>query len=320
MVGSSSGLMLNVFAKQPFSVTDTRPSGEPGDEVVLHRQRSVLAREGRRRLARAGKPDDQADAVAALGRDDLAPGVQRQAAALVDHLVPHPEEALLRLAEVVGVEDAGDALLEVDGDQAVVRHARRLEVRRVDDDELGLERLGILDREEQLLLHAGDVRVRGLDEQADGRAQVGLRAQVAVDHDHLAVGDVRVLLVDPLGRVVARDRPRNAGIVLVADHEGRRRRTGDDARFEVEVPELRPAGVRHLRRHLLELFGGRIVVDGGRGRQPEKCLHFCATPSRRRRGRANYSPVEIPACDPAENERTAPSGRPLGDSKSGAEA
>ena len=26
MVGSSSGLMLNVFAKQPFSVTDTRPS------------------------------------------------------------------------------------------------------------------------------------------------------------------------------------------------------------------------------------------------------------------------------------------------------
>ena len=250
------------------------PVGEPRDEVVLHRQRAVLAREGRRRLPGPGEPDDQADAVAALGRDDLAARVQRQSAALVDQAVPHAEEALLRLAEVVGVEDARDALLEVDDDQAVVRHARRLEVRRVDDDELGLERLGILDREQQLLLHAGDVRVRGLHEQADGRAQVGLRAQVAVDHDHLAVGDVGVLAVDPLGRVVASRScagcPGSCSS-LITKVEAVERETTRVSRFRFPNFVQRAFGI--LRRHLLELFGGRIVVDGGRGRQPEKCLH-----------------------------------------------
>ena len=41
-----------------------RAVGPPGDEVVLHGQRSVLARERRRGLAGARKADDQADPVA----------------------------------------------------------------------------------------------------------------------------------------------------------------------------------------------------------------------------------------------------------------
>src|SRR3954447_911894 len=80
------------------------------DEVVLHRERAVLLREGRGGLARARQAHDQADLVAVVGRDDLAAGVQREAAAVVDELVPHPQPALLRLAEVVGVADAGHAL------------------------------------------------------------------------------------------------------------------------------------------------------------------------------------------------------------------
>jgi len=96
----------------------------PGDEVVLHGERAVLAREGRRRLARSGQADDQPDALAAVGGDDLAAGVKWDPAAVVDELVPHPQDPLLRLAEVVRVEDAIHALLEVDEDQAVLRLPR----------------------------------------------------------------------------------------------------------------------------------------------------------------------------------------------------
>ena len=79
-----------------------------------------------------------------LDRDHLAAGVERQAAALVDELVPHPQAALLRLPEVVGVEDAGDVVLEIDGDQPLVGIALGLQVRRVDDGERRLEVLELL--------------------------------------------------------------------------------------------------------------------------------------------------------------------------------
>src|SRR5207247_1464540 len=99
------------------------------------------------------------DPLATLGGDDLAAGVKRDTTAVVDELVPHPQAALLRLAEVVRVEDACYALLEVDGDQAVVRVAIRLQVRRVDDRQLGLALLPLFAREVELLLHPGDVRI-----------------------------------------------------------------------------------------------------------------------------------------------------------------
>src|SRR6185369_11167304 len=65
--------------------------------------------------------DDQPDALALFRRDDLATRVQRDPAAVVDELVPHPQAALLRLAEVVRVEDARHALLAVDLEQGVTR-------------------------------------------------------------------------------------------------------------------------------------------------------------------------------------------------------
>ena len=46
--------------------------------------------------------------------------MQREAALVEDDVVPHPQSALLRLAEVVGVKDAGDVVVEVDGDESIV--------------------------------------------------------------------------------------------------------------------------------------------------------------------------------------------------------
>jgi hypothetical protein len=49
----------------------------------------------------------------------------------------------------------------------------------------------------ELLLHPGDVRVRCLDVEPGGRAELGVVADVAVDDDHLLVGDVLVLALRP---------------------------------------------------------------------------------------------------------------------------
>ena len=160
------------------------PAGHQSDEIVLHGLRAVLRRERRRRLAGPRQADDHDDLLAGGGRDHLEAGVQRQPALAVDDVVPHPQAALLRLTEVVGVEDTRDAVLEIDRDQPVVRVARGREVRRVDHLHLGLGAVGAL--EVELLLHAGDVRVGLLDREARGRAQLGVVADVAVDHDHIA--------------------------------------------------------------------------------------------------------------------------------------
>jgi hypothetical protein len=117
------------------------------------------------------RPTISADAVAAVRRDDLAAGVEREAAAVVDELVPHPQAALLRLAEVVGVEDARDVVLEVDAISRSSGLPSAFEVRRVDDRQLGLEALELRlgGRVVELLLHRGDVRVRLLDDEARRR-------------------------------------------------------------------------------------------------------------------------------------------------------
>ena len=66
IVGSSSGLRPNVFAKQPFSVAETRPSGIQATKSSctgsepFWRVKVVVV------LPVPGEADDQADALAAL--------------------------------------------------------------------------------------------------------------------------------------------------------------------------------------------------------------------------------------------------------------
>src|SRR5439155_26893927 len=83
------------------------------DEVVLDGFGVALPSEGGGRLPGAREADHDDRLLALRRRDDLASGVHGQAALVVDDLVPHAQAALLRLAEVVGVEDARDAVLEV---------------------------------------------------------------------------------------------------------------------------------------------------------------------------------------------------------------
>ena len=196
-------------------------------------------------------------------RDDLAAGVERDAAAVVDELVPHPQDPLLRLAEVVGVEDPVHALLEVDEDEPVVGPARRLQVGGVDDRELGLEVLGVVDGEPELLLHAGDVRVRGLDVEAHGDAELGLGAEPAVEEDHLLARRCRRPACRPTpGPARVETGAGDAGIGVVGDDERRGLRARQDLGLDVDVFVLRPAGRRHLRGELLKLVGGGIADDG----------------------------------------------------------
>ena len=212
-------------------------------------------------------------------RDDLAAGVQREPAAVVDELVPHAQAALLRLAEVVRVEDARHALLEVDRDQAVVGIALGLQVRRVDDGQLRFV-LSLGGSEVELLLHGGDVRVRGLDVEPCGRAEVRVVPDEAVDHDHVLIGDVRVLRLGPLVAFLARDRL-VLPVGLVGDDVRRALRAGDDLGLDVQVPVPRRLRVRHLRRELFDLGRGRVLDHVGRLGQPEQHLRHGAILPRR---------------------------------------
>src|SRR5262249_11693908 len=108
-------------------------AGHERDEVVLGGLAAELLGEGRGGLAGTGRADEDDAAGAAADRDDLAARVQRQAAAVVDDVVPHPQAAFFRLTEVVGVEHPGDVAGQVDGDDAVVRVTAGGQVRRVDD-------------------------------------------------------------------------------------------------------------------------------------------------------------------------------------------
>ena len=94
-----------------------------------------------------------------------------------------------------------------------------LQVRRVDDGQLGLVHV-VVGIEVELLLHPRDVRVRGLDVEARRRAEARVVPDVAVDHDHLLLGDVGVLRLGPLEAFLARDRLVLA-VGLVGDDEGR---------------------------------------------------------------------------------------------------
>ena len=172
----------------PVLGADHLAAREQTDEVVLDRLRPVLAGEGGGGLAGARQADDQDRPLAGIGRDDLAAGMHGQPTG-VEHLrVPHPQAALLRLPEVVGVQDTRHAGLEVDRDEPIVGVARHGEVGGVDHHQLGLpvgrQPIG---REVQLLLHAGDVRVRGLDVEAGAGSVLAVIADEAVHHHHLAL-------------------------------------------------------------------------------------------------------------------------------------
>ena len=117
--------------------------------------------------------------------------MEREAALVVDDVVPHAQAALLRLTEVVGVQDASDVLVQVDRDDPVVGVATGLQAGRVDD--LHLRLFAVIAIEVEFLLHPRDVGVALLHEQAGGRAHVGVVADEAVDLDHVVLGDVGVL-------------------------------------------------------------------------------------------------------------------------------
>ena len=189
--------------------------------------------------------------------------MERQPAPVVDELVPHAQGALLRLAEVVRVEDPRHALLDVDHDQAVVGVALGLQVRRVDDGQLGLVLLRFVAVEVELLLHPGDVRVRGLDEEPRRRPELRIVADEAVDLDHLLPRDVGVLRLRPALRLVARDRL-VLPVGLVRDEERRALGARGDLGRHVEVAVRRRARIGHLDCELLDFLGAR-VVDHPRG-------------------------------------------------------
>ena len=165
------------------------------DEVVLHRLGIVLPGEGGGRLACAAESHDQDDPLRLANRDDFAAGVHGETAGVIDLLVPHAEPALLRLTEVIGVEDPRDARFEVDKNRPVARVARRGEVRRVDhrDFRLSATVRGVV----EMPLHAGNVGVARLDEEPGRGPEGRVVTDDAIEQHHLLVADVLVLELRP---------------------------------------------------------------------------------------------------------------------------
>ncbi len=221
-------------------------AGHQSDEVVLDGLRVALAAEGRRRLAGAGEADDDDGLLARFCRHDLAAGVHRQTALVVDDLVPHPQAALFGLAEVVGVEDAGDAVFEVDGDATFVGVAGSREVGRVDDSNLRFAAGAV---EVEVLLHAGDVGVGALDYESRGRLHCLRIRDVAVDDDHRLAGDVFVLEAGDLLVLRAGHRLVPAMGLRIVGHDIRRAGTARvDAGNDVHASAGRAPRVRHFER------------------------------------------------------------------------
>ena len=138
---------------------------------------------------------------------------------------------------------------------------RGLEVRGVDDLEGGLERVGADDRIPgvvELLLHAGDVRVGLLDDEAGRGPEFGVVPDEAVHHHHVLLADVGVLHLGQLPVLLPGDGL--VGVVLrgVGDHVGAALAAGGHLGVDVQVLELRPLGVGHPGRELPEFLGGGV--------------------------------------------------------------
>ena len=227
-----------------------------GNEVILDRLRLVLRGKGGRRFSRAAEADDQEDALVAAHRDDLAARMHGEPAGVVDLLVPHPQAALLRFAEVVRIEDAGDAGVQVDEDRPVVRISGGRQVRRVDHRDLWLRAVR---RVVELLLHAGDVGVTRLDDQPGGRQKVRIIADDAIEHNHLLLADVVVLDLRPFPALLGPHGLRRVLLGAVGDDIGALGAAGVDPRLDVEVVVDGALRVRHPRGQGLEGFWGRPV-------------------------------------------------------------
>ncbi len=183
--------------------------------------------------------------------------MQRQAATLVDQVVPHAKPAHLRLAKVVGAQNAGHIVLMVNEDKTFVRLAGGAESRGVDDGELAL--VVLIFGEVQLLLHCRDVGLGPLHVKSRCGLELRIWTNVSLDEDHVLVGDVGVLLGSPL--VVLRPGHTVLVVLFFCDEERRCCKTSLDLGLVVEVAELCLGNAGHVLQHPTSHFclGG---VDG----------------------------------------------------------
>ena len=228
-----------------------------GNEVVLHGLGVVLSREGCRRLARPTQSHDEDHALLGSHRDDFATGVHREPPGVVDLLVPHAQSAFLRLTEVVGVEDARDAGLEVDEHRPVVGIAGRRQVRRDNHRHFWLLAGG--GRIVQVPLHSRDVGVASLDDQAGRGEEARIVSDDAIQQHHFLVMDVRVLELGPLPAFFGRHGLRGMLLRSIRDDVGALGAARIDARVDVVVVVNGAPRVRHPGGELSKLFGGRVV-------------------------------------------------------------
>src|SRR5206468_911561 len=128
--------------------------------------------------------------------------------------------------EVVGVQDARDVRFAVADDGAVARVTGCLKVRCVDDGRNRRALIALFDRVEELLLHPGNVRVRCFDDEPRAGAELRIRADVAVDDEHVATADVFVLNARETAGFLARDGLRGNRIRIIRDDVGRRLAAG----------------------------------------------------------------------------------------------
>jgi hypothetical protein len=112
---------------------------------------------------------------------------------------------------------------------------------------------------------------RRLDVQPGGRAEVRVVPDVAVDHDHVLFGDVRVLRLSPLVAFLARDRL-VLPVGLVRDDEGRALRARNDSVCTFRFPYAVGVAFGILAASALASAGEGFSITLGRVRQPEQHL------------------------------------------------
>ncbi len=194
----------------------------------------------RRRFTGTGQTNDQTDFATFFHVKDLAAGVKCQATAFEDQLVPHPQSALFTLTEVIAVEDACYFVLEVDRDETIIGKAFSLEIRRIDDIELGAEVCVLLRgrSEVELLLHCRDIRIGLLDGKPGCGTSGRISTNKAIDYDHVLGLDVLVLKRCHFLCALEGDGLVTVRIGVVGDHEGRGLRACGNFNVDVVVPKF----------------------------------------------------------------------------------
>src|ERR1700759_4700516 len=120
----------------------------------------------------------------------------------------------------------------------------------------GVRVVACFDRVVQLLLPAAHVRVGRLHDQPGPGAELRIGSDIAIDHDHAGLRDMRVL--DGRDAIVfGPDNGLPAGVGGVVNDVGGAGAARVDASLNVYVPELRERGVGH--------FLGQFAQPGRRG-------------------------------------------------------